>query len=130
VHDDSEPAGRAIAIRDLRAAEAARVLGLLDPATLPDRARGWVAHGLVTPAALALAGGTGRGDSAPVLLATLAAECGVSVRDIPSARAVHAEAVLGMAGADVGPAVFDLANSVTDGVTTRLRRWWRGRTRA
>lgn len=130
VHHDHDPAGRATAIRDLRAADAARVLGLLDPATLPGRAQGWIAHGLVTPAALALAGGTDRGDSATVLLATVAAECGVSVDDVPTARAVHAEAVLGMAGTEVGPAVFDLANSVTDGLTSRLRRWWRDRSRA
>ncbi|WP_157970512.1 hypothetical protein [Nakamurella deserti] len=127
MHDACDPTGRATALRDLRAADAARVLGLLDPATLPERARHWTGQGLVTPAALALAGGTGGTDRFPVLLATVAAEHGVSVADVPTARAVHAEAVLGMTGAAFGPAVFELANTVTDGLTSRVRRWWRSR---
>lgn len=124
-------AARAAALRDLRAAEAARVLGLLDPSTLPPRARSWVAQGLATPAALALAAGPGgpASSSPMVLLATLAAEYEVAIHDLGQARAVHAEAVIGLAGqgGDFAGALFDLSNSVTDGITARARRWWRGR---
>ena len=124
--DDLDTA-RSAALRDLGAAEAARVLGLLDTAALPARARRWVQLGLTTPAAAALAAGTPEApvDNPAVLLATLAAECGVSIHDPVVARSVHAEAILTMAGQDQATSLFTFSNSITDGITGRLRRWWR-----
>ncbi len=123
--DDTPP--RAAALHDLRAAEAARVLGLLDPAGLPTRAQEWVRHGLTTPAVRALASGGVAGPE--VLLATAASELGVSIPDDATARAVHARQVIAITarGGDAGAALFALSNSVTDGVTARLRARWRRR---
>lgn len=120
--------GSGTALRDLRAAEAARVLGLLDLGSLPGRAAVWVENGVDTPAARALAaGGDGSQAVSPtVLVATLAAEHGVAIHDLATARAVHAESVIGLlgTGGDFPGAVFGLSNSVTDSVTGGVRRWW------
>ena len=127
VHDDTPP--RTAALRDLRAADAARVLGVLDPTGLTARAREWHAQGVTSPAVRALAaGGTTAGPA--VLLATAAAELGVSVPDEATARVVQARAVIAVTarGGDAGQALFALSNSVTDGITGRLRARWRRRT--
>lgn len=119
--------GHATAVRDLRAAEAARVLGLLDPAALPARARRWIDSGIDTPAARALAAGGDPAQSNPtVLVATVAPEHDVAIHDVAVARAVHAQSVIGLLGqgGDFSGALLDLANSVTDGLTVRAHRWW------
>ena len=127
-------ADRTAALKDLRAAEAARILGLLDTSTLAARAGRWVQQGLSSTATLELAA-TGDGAGGPqsplVLLATVASEHGISIPDVGVARAVHAESIIGLAGAggDISESLFDLSNSVTDGVTGGLRRWWRDRRR-
>lgn len=122
-----ETTGYVGAVADLRAAEAARVLGLLDVTTLAGRARWWIDSGIDTPAARALAAAAAGPPVPPtVLLATLAAEHGVAVHDIATARAIHAEMIIGLAGqgGDFSRALFGLSNSVTDGFTSGVRRWW------
>lgn len=128
---DERDAALTAALEDLRAAEAARVLGLLDTATLPPRARRWTQQALISPATLALAGAAPGASGPLVLLATVASEHGVSIHDVATARAVHAESIIGIAGrgGDVSGSLFDLSNSVTDGLTGGVRRWWRDRRR-
>ncbi len=121
--DDLDTA-RTAARQDLRAAEAARVLGLLDTQELPARARRWRQFGLTTPAAVAPAAGpagTGEG-SQTVLVATLAAECGVSIQDPAVARAVHAETIIGMADQDFTTSLVTFSIGITDNLTGHLRR--------
>ncbi|MEP6980362.1 MAG: hypothetical protein ABJA16_06320 [Nakamurella sp.] len=120
--------GHAAAVRDLRAAEAARVLGLLDPDALPTRARRWIESGIDTPAARALAASSWdpTQSNPTVLVATVASEHDVAIHDIAVAQAVHAQSVIGLIGqgGDFSGALLDLANSVTDGLTGRAHRWW------
>jgi hypothetical protein len=125
-----EPArDRASAIREIRAAEAARVLGLLDAKPLPAKAEKWMQDGVDSANVRALAGATTSGANPTdqilaELLAAIAREHGVAFASLQEARSIHAEQVVSLmgTGGDFGAQVFGLSNSVTDEMVARLRR--------
>ncbi len=106
------------AVDEIRAAEAARVLGMLDVTPLPTKAAEWIAAGIRYTSAVALAAlarpGTGLANTARTraaddigpddidpdgtlraqLLGNLAIECGIGFRTTAEARAVHANTVI------------------------------------
>ena len=119
---------RDVALREIRAAEAARMVGVLDIAELPQQAQQWVVDGISQPSARALAALAGSvlaaAHNRAVLLATLASECHVNFANLAEARAVHADTVIRtmVTGGDFPRAVFDFSNSYTDHIASRLGR--------
>jgi hypothetical protein len=127
---DSEwSGGRTTPARDdVRKAEAARILDVLETANLPARAQSWLAGGIDTPNVRALAG---LADSPEVsdgvrraLVAEIASDLGITFDSLQDARRIHAEHIIQTMsqGANLGPQIFALSNGVTDELTGRLRR--------
>lgn len=118
--------GNVAARRDIRRAEAGRVLGLLDSVELPERARSWIVDGADSRNVRALA-------AAPVdsamdglrraLLAEIAAERGLSFAAVQEARAFQAEEIIRARSfnLDVGTQIYGLSNGYTDELVRRLR---------
>jgi hypothetical protein len=118
--------GNVAARRDIRSAEAGRVLGLLDSAELPARARSWIVDGADSPNVRALA--TAPADSATdgirrALLAEIAAELGLSFGAVQEARTFQAEEIIRARSfdLDVGTQIYGLSNGYTDELVRRLR---------
>jgi hypothetical protein len=121
--------GNVAARRDIRRAEAGRVLGLLDSAELPERAQSWIADGADSPNLRALA-------AAPVdaaadgirraLLAEIAIELGLSFAAVQDARTFQAEEIIRARSfnLDVGTQIYGLSNGLTDELVHRVQRFF------
>jgi len=116
--------GFSVAIQQIRAAEAARVLGLLDTDRLAARAQQWVDAGITTEGAYRLSDADS--DTSPDELAALvkqtAAETGVHFSTTAEARAVHAQSVIASmaTSADLTGDILRFSNNYTDEVTGKL----------
>jgi hypothetical protein len=118
--------GNVAARHDIRRAEAARVLGLLDSTQLPDRARAWLLDGADTANVRALAAST-VGVSAEgirlALLAEIAEELKLGFASLQAARTFQAEEIIRARhfGADIGAQLYVLSNGYTDELLRNLR---------
>jgi hypothetical protein len=132
VTSDRPKRTRATALQEIRSAEAARVLGLLDAIPLPRQAAQWISDGIDSGNVRALAGAeTSGADPTPQILAELlgavAREQGVTFHTLQDARKVHARSLIAMISnpAEFGPQVFGLSNTVTDEFAARIQRFLR-----
>jgi hypothetical protein len=114
---------------EIRVAEAARIVGLLDVTTLPQKAAQWVADGVTSANAQALAG-LAAADAVPssdglrsALLAETASDLGLGFATTQEARTLHAAEIIRAmsAGENAGAQIYGLSNGFTDEVTGRLR---------
>jgi hypothetical protein len=124
--DQRAGAGNIAARRDIRRAEAARVLGLLDSSGLPERARSWIVDGADSPTvrALAMAPADSASDGARhALLIEIAAERGLGFTRVQDARTFQAQEIIRARSfnLDVSSQIFSLANAYTDEVIHKLR---------
>jgi hypothetical protein len=124
--DQRAGAGNIAARRDIRRAEAARVLGLLDSSGLPERARSWIVDGADSPTvrALAMAPADSASDGARhALLIEIAAERGLGFARVQDARTFQAQEIIRARSfnLDVSSQIFSLANAYTDEVIHKLR---------
>ena len=120
---EEAPRGLDAALAEIRAAEAARVLGVLDSQSLPALAARWVDDGLVTPdvQALAAAADTPRTDRLR-MLATIAAASGTTFADVAAARAAHIEGMISTIDPARFPSqAFHRSNGYTDELTAKAR---------
>lgn len=107
--DPSDRARRVNAGRDalaeIRAAEAARMLGLLVSSELPARAGEWLAAGVDTPNVRALAGASAEVTAGvrAALLAEIAGDTHQAPATLAEARAIHAETVIARMTAHPAP---------------------------
>lgn len=110
-----------IALQDIRAAEAARVIGMLDVRDLPSRAERWMEAGIETSSIRALV------DSEPlsraILLSDVASELGLTFGSTQEARAVHARTVIDAMAESETPGViaYHFSNNYTDDLSSRVR---------
>ena len=123
-----EPVARTTgnALEELRRAEAARVLGLLDPATLQPLASQWALDGLESENVQALAA-VGTQASPGVLLALLAeaaSDEGIHFANTAEARALHASSVIAAMATSANPTMVAMtfSNNYTDELSTRVSR--------
>lgn len=123
-----EPVARTTdsAVDELRRAEAARVLGLLDPASLQPLASQWVTDGLASDNIRALASPGSQG-SAGVLLALLseaASDEGIHFANTAEARALHASSVIAAMATSANPTMVAMtfSNNYTDELSSRVSR--------
>jgi hypothetical protein len=124
--DKRAAAGNVAARRDIRRAEAARVLGLLDSFGLPERAQNWIVDGADSSSVRALA-------VAPVdaaserlrdaLLTDIAAERDLSFASVQDARTFQAEEIIRARSfnLDAGSQLVSLSNAYTDELIQKLR---------
>jgi hypothetical protein len=131
VTSDSPARSRDVALGELRSAEAARRLGLLDTRPLPALAAQWIADGIDSANVRALAGSntSGANPTSQVLaelLGSVAREQNVSFATLQEARKVHAESLISLISrpAELGPQVFGLSNTVTDELADRARHFF------
>ena len=118
--------GNVAARRDIRRAEAGRVLGILNSAELPERARAWIVDGADSPNLRALAAAPSDSASDGIrraLLAEIAAELGLSFAAVQDARAFQAEEIIRARSfnLDVGTQIYGLSNGYTDELVRRMR---------
>ncbi|GAA4685576.1 hypothetical protein [Frondihabitans cladoniiphilus] len=112
------------ALREIRAAEAARILGLLPAGGLVDRAEGWAAAGVTQPEIVRLATDATVSDpTALALLGQAAARLGLTFASTQEARKAYVDDVLpDLAGSPyVGSLTFTLSNNFTDELTRNTR---------
>jgi hypothetical protein len=129
--------GPAVAREEIRRAEAARVLGLLDAADQPANAAQWLLDGIDTPNVHALAGLAGpagmdvSGGVKEALVAEIAADLGISFSTLQDARRVHAnEIIRSFSQGDIESAqIYGLSNGFTDEWSAKLRRFFSRRLR-
>jgi hypothetical protein len=124
--DKQQRAGNVAARRDIRRAEAGRLLGLLDSAELPERARSWIADGADSRNVRALAGAPADPATDGIrraLLTEIAAELGLSFAAVQDARTFQAEEIIRARSfnVDVGTQIYGLSNGYTDELVRRLR---------
>jgi hypothetical protein len=124
--DKRDRMGNVAARRDIRRAEAARILGLLDSGELPDRARGWLLDGAdsVNVRALATAPGGEPGEGIRLaLLGEIAQELRLGFSSLQAARTFQAEEIIRARhfGADIGQQLYGLSNGYTDELVRNLR---------
>jgi hypothetical protein len=126
--------GNVAARLDIRRAEAGRVLGLLNSAELPERARSWIVDGADSRNVRALAAAPA--DSATdgirrALLAEIAAELGLSFAAAQDARTFQAEEIIRARSfnLDVGTQIYGLSNGYTDELVRRVVRFFARRGR-
>jgi hypothetical protein len=127
--DDAEKRdrlGNVASRRDIRRAEAARMLGLLDSEKLPDRARGWLLDGADTVNVRALAtapGGVTDEGIRVALLGEIAQELRLGFSSLQAARTFQAEEIIRAHrfGADIGQQLYGLSNGYTDELVRNLR---------
>jgi len=124
--DKRAAAGNVAARRDIRRAEASRVLGLLDSSGLPERAQNWIVDGADSSNVRALA-------LAPVdaaserlrdaLLTDIAAERDLSFASVQDARTFQAEEIIRARSfnLDAGSQLVSLSNAYTDELIQKLR---------
>jgi hypothetical protein len=121
---DKRRRGNVAAQHDIRRAEARRVLGMLDPGELPERARGWLTDGADSTNVRALAAGESATDGVlTALLREVATEFGLGFGSLQDARRFQAEEIMRARGfgADVGAQIFTLSNGLTDELVGRMR---------
>jgi hypothetical protein len=111
---------------DIRRAEAGRMLGLLDSAELPERARQWLADGVATTNVRALAASPidpGADGVRRALLREIAEELDLGFGSQQAARTFQAEEIIGARtfGVDMSAQIYGLANSYTDELVHRFR---------
>ena len=116
--------GFSVAIQQIRAAEAARVLGLLDTRGLADRAQRWVDAGITTEGAYRLSDTDSDADPSELalLIRQTAAETGVHFETTAEARSVHAISVIASmaTSTDLTGDILRFSNNYTDEVTGKL----------
>jgi hypothetical protein len=120
---------RVAALREIRIAEAGRILGLLPAGSLTDRAAGWAAAGITSPGVQRLAFDADvTNDEALGLLAHDAAALGLTFASTREARAAYVQDVLPdlVTSPDPGTLSMTVSNNFTDEVTGRARRILRG----
>ena len=123
-----EPALRTsgTAVDEIRRAEAARTLGLLDPSTLQVRAGQWLADGVDSPNVRALARANSETSDGIrlALLAEIAEENGVHFETTAEARALHASSVIAAMATSSNPTLVAMtfSNNYTDEVSSRIFR--------
>ena len=116
--------GNVAAQYDIRRAEARRLLGMLDPGELPERARDWLADGADSTNVRALADGGSATDGVRIaLLGEIATEFGLGFPSLQDARRFQAEEIMRARGfgAEVGTQIFTLSNGFTDELVGRVR---------
>jgi hypothetical protein len=124
---DKRPrAGNVAARRDIRRAEASRVLDLLDSSALPDRARSWLVDGTNSENVRALAAAPSDPSADGIraaLLGEIAAELGLGFATVQEARTFQAEEIIRARSfnLDVGSQIFGLSNGLTDELARKLR---------
>jgi hypothetical protein len=123
---------RRTAHEEIRAAEAARVLGVLDPGPLPVRAVQWMNDGIdsrnVRALAEVVASDQTPGDEVlTALLAEIARDEHISFANRQEARALHSDTVIAMLRnpAEFSAHTYRFSNSVTDDIVAWLRRRFR-----
>jgi hypothetical protein len=117
-------AGNVAARRDIRLAEAARMLGLLDSGELPERATRWLADGADTPNIRALAAITSVAESPRfALVREITEELGLGFASQQAARTFEAEEIIRARSfnLDVSAQLYGLSNGFTDEMVRRLR---------
>jgi hypothetical protein len=124
--DKRAAAGNVAARRDIRRAEAARVLGLLDSSGLPERARNWIIDGADSSNVRALSiapADTASERGREALLTVIAAERGLGFASVQDARTFHAEEIIRARSfnLDVGSQIVSLSNAYTDELIHKLR---------
>ena len=124
--DQRARAGNVAARRDIRRAEAARVLGLLDSSSLPTRAQNWIVDGADSPNVRALSIAPTVAASERVrdaLLTEIAAERGLGFASIQDARTFQAEEIIRARSfnLDVNSQIVSLSNAYTDELWQKLR---------
>ena len=114
------------AVDKIRHSEAARMLGLLDPATLSARAEQWLADGLDSANVRALAHTDGEASDGVrlALLAEIAAENDVHFTNTAEARALHARDVIAAMATSANPTAVAMtfSNNYTDEVSSKISR--------
>lgn len=114
------------ALDELRRAEAARVLGLLDPQTLPALANQWLVDGLESENVRALADANSKASQGVrlALLAEAAEEAGVHFASTAEARALHASSVIAAMATSANPSLVAMtfSNNYTDELSSRVSR--------
>jgi hypothetical protein len=124
--DKRDGHGNVAARRDIRRAEAARILGLLDSAELPERALSWIADGAESPSvhALVVAPTDPASDGVRrALLGEIVTERGLGFSTIQDARSFQAEEIIRARSfnLDVGSQIVTLSNGYTDELVSKLR---------
>jgi hypothetical protein len=124
--DNADRPGNVAARHDIRRAEAARILGLLDGIGLPERARGWLVDGADTANVRALATSPIGLDGDRIrmaLLREIAEELRLGFPSLQAARTFHAEEIIRARhfGADIGQQLYGLSNGYTDELVRRFR---------
>jgi hypothetical protein len=114
------PLARAIA--QIRAAEAARMIGLLDDAVLVAQADDWVAAGVESDSLTTLVSGETTPALRAGLLADVAASVGVHFATRSDARSVHAMTVIDQMtkSGDLVGDVMRFSNNYTDEVSGKM----------
>jgi hypothetical protein len=115
--------------KEIREAEAARVLGLLEAEGLPEQASQWLVDGVATPNIRALAGLVG----VPVedvpdgvrsaLVAEIAHDLSITFASSAEARSIHSEHIVRSMsqGAQMSASIYGLSNGFTDEWSGRVR---------
>jgi hypothetical protein len=124
--DKRSRGGNVAARRDIRRAEAGRVLGLLDSSELPERARSWIADGADTANVHALSATSADSATEGVRLALLieiVAERGLGFSTLQDARTFQAEEIIRARSfdLDVSSQIYGLSNGFTDEWMRKLR---------
>jgi hypothetical protein len=110
--------------RDIRRAEATRMLGMLDVSDLPERAQRWLADGADSANVRALAAGEAATEGVrSALVHEIATEFGELFTTTQDARRFQAEEIIRARtfDLDVGGQIFSLSNGLTDDLARRLR---------
>jgi hypothetical protein len=102
------------------------MLGFLDSAELPERARSWIADGAESPSVRALAAAPVDSASDGVrraLLGEIVTERGLGFSAVQDARSFQAEEIIRARSfnLDVGSQIVNLSNGYTDELVTKLR---------
>jgi hypothetical protein len=114
---------------EIRVVEARRMLGILDPAGLADRATGWLSAGVVSPSLELLAATADASpDEALRLVRAAAVELDLTFATTQAARAFYVNANLpSLTSAEGFSGIAEISNGVTDAFEARLRRLFRRR---
>jgi hypothetical protein len=121
---DNRRLGNVAVRRDIRRAEAGRILGLLNAAELPERARQWLADGADSANVRALAAARSSDDGVRcALLHEIAEEFDLGFATQQAARTFQAEEIIRAPSfsMDVTAQIYGLSNSFTDDLVRRLR---------
>ncbi|HEY1530887.1 MAG TPA: hypothetical protein VGF80_08730 [Galbitalea sp.] len=120
--------GNVAARRDIRRAEASRVLGLLSSEKLPARAQSWLADGADSESVRALAAAATETADEGVrlaLVAEIAYERGLSFATLQAARTFEAEEIMRARSFNINVQsdIYGLSNGYTDEAVRKLREF-------